>query len=234
MTESKQDNQPTESPSARHYRKIAAELRIGKAQVEATAGLLGEGGTVPFIARYRKEATGSLDEVAIMAIRDRLNQLAELDKRHEAIFKSLVERELLTEELKEKIAAAETLTILEDIYLPYRPKRRTRATVAREKGLEPLAQLLFNQEEFDPLTEAAVFVDLEKGVATPGEALSGARDIIAEWVNEDENARARMRQFFMAKAVFHAQVISGKEAEGSRYRDYYDWEEPAAKAPSHR
>ena len=209
MTESTHNNQITESPSARHYRKIAAELRIGKVQVESTATLLCEGGTVPFIARYRKEATGSLDEVAIMAIRDRLNQLMELDKRREAIFKSLVERELLTEELKEKIAAAETLTILEDIYLPYRPKRRTRATVAREKGLEPLAQRLFNQEEFDPLTEAAVFVDPEKGVATPEEALSGARDIIAEWLNEDEKARSRMRQFFMAKAVFHAQVISG-------------------------
>ena len=194
-----------------------------------------KGATVPFISRYRKEATGSLDEVAVTAIRDRLAQLAELDKRREAILKSLAERELLTDELQGKIAAAATLAVLEDIYLPFRPKRRTRATVAREKGLEPLAQRIFAQEEaFDPLAEAAAFVDPEKGVATPEEALAGARDIIAEWVNENEQARARMREFFAEKAVFQSKVITGKETEGNRYRDYFDWEEPAVKAPSHR
>src|SRR5512138_1117950 len=140
--------------------KIAGELKVQPRQVAATARLLAEGGTVPFISRYRKEATGSLDEVAVTAIRDRLAQLAELDKRREAILKSLAERDLLTDELKGKIVAAETLAVLEDIYLPFRPKRRTRATVAREKGLEPLGRGIFAQEEsFDPAAEAAAFVD---------------------------------------------------------------------------
>ena len=218
-----------------HYRQIAAELGIGQAQVSATALLLDEGGTVPFISRYRKEVTGSLDEVAVMAIRDRLDQLMELDKRREAIVKSLADRGLLTDELQGKIDGAGTLAVLEDIYLPFRPKRRTRATIARERGLEPLALALFAQEEaFDPSAAAEAFVDPEKGVATAEEALAGARDIIAEWVNENEAARAKMREYFTAKAVFQAKVIAGKETEGSRYRDYFDWEEPAAKAPSHR
>jgi uncharacterized protein len=235
MTESTQNDRPADNPSERHIRKIAGELGVAAGQIEATARLLGEGATVPFIARYRKEATGTLDEVQITDIRDRLAQLAELDKRREAILKSLTERELLTDELATKIAAAETLSVLEDLYIPFRPKRRTRATVAREKGLEPLAQGIFAQEEaFDPLAAAAAFVDPEKGVATVEEALAGARDIIAEWVNENEQARARMREFFAAKAVFQSRVIPGKETEGSRYRDYFDWEEAAAKAPSHR
>jgi len=223
------------NPAERYHLQIAAELHIGNAQVSATAQLLGEGATVPFIARYRKEVTGTLDEVQITDIRDRLVQLEELDKRRGAILKSLTERQLLTDELAAKIAAAGTLAVLEDIYLPFRPKRRTRATVAREKGLEPLAQAIFAQAEaFDPSVAAAAFVDPEKGVASAEEALAGARDIIAEWVNENEQARARMREFFTAKALFQAKVITGKETEGSRYRDYFDWEEAAAKAPSHR
>jgi len=224
-----------DNTAERYHLQIAAELHIGNAQVAATAQLLGEGATVPFIARYRKEVTGTLDEVQITDIRDRLSQLEELDKRREAILKSLTERELLTDELRGKIAAAETMAVLEDIYLPFRPKRRTRATVAREKGLEPLAQQIFAQAEtFDPSAAVAAFVNPEKGVASAEEALAGARDIIAEWVNENEQARARMREFFTAKAVFQSRVIPGKETEGSRYRDYFDWEEPAAKAPSHR
>ncbi|MDP1993353.1 MAG: Tex-like N-terminal domain-containing protein, partial [Syntrophales bacterium] len=222
MTEPLQNDTPVINPAERYYQQIAAELSIGKAQVSATAILLGEGGTVPFIARYRKEVTGTLDEVQITAIRDRLAQLAELDKRREAILKSLAERELLTDDLKGRIAVAETLAVLEDIYLPFRPKRRTRATAAREKGLEPLAQRIFAQEEaFDTLAEASAFIDLEKGVATPEEALAGARDIIAEWVNENEQARARMRAFFADKAVFQSKVIAGKEKEGNRYQDYF-------------
>src|SRR5512137_250720 len=158
--------------------KIAQELHLSPEQVAATAALLGEGGTVPFIARYRKEATGSLDEVAITAVRDRLAQMAELDERRTAILQSLAERQLLTEELKAKVDAAETLAVLEDIYLPFRPKRRTRATVAKEKGLEPLAVLLFAQEDStDPAAEAAAYVDAEKGVETVEDALAGARDI---------------------------------------------------------
>jgi uncharacterized protein len=220
--------------SEAHIPKIAQELSLTQKQVQATADLLNEGATVPFIARYRKEATGSLDEVAITAIRDRLNQLMELDKRREAILKSLEERGQLTDELKEKILSAETMVVLEDIYLPYRPKRRTRATIAKEKGLEPLAQLLFAQNDMDPLAEAAAFVDPEKGVDSAEDALAGARDIIAEWVNEDQTARARMRDFYSSKAVFKSKVIPEKEAEGIKYKDYFDWEEPVNTAPSHR
>lgn len=219
----------------KHLSKIAEELKIKVEQVKATSALLAEGGTVPFIARYRKEATGSLNEVAITTIRDRMVQLEELDKRRESILKSLEERELLTEELQGKISEAETMSVLEDIYLPYRPKRRTRATVAREKGLEPLAEILFKQEDrADPLAEAAPFADPEKGVERLEDALAGARDIIAEWVNEDQEARAKMRALYGEKGVLRAKVVPGKEEEGVKYRDYYDWEEPAESAPSHR
>ena len=218
-----------------HIAKISEELELKPKQVLATAALLDEGATVPFVARYRKEATGSLDEVAITAIRDRLHQLDELDKRREAVLKSLHERELLTDELQNKILAAETLSVLEDIYLPYRPKRRTRATVAREQGLEPLAlKLLAQEQSTDPDSEAAAFVQPDKGVETIGDALAGARDIIAELVNEDQVARAKMRALYAEKGMFQAKVVPGKEVEGNKYRDYFDWQEPVAKAPSHR
>jgi uncharacterized protein len=219
----------------RHIAKIADELELKPQQVLVTAALLDEGATVPFVARYRKEATNSLDEVAITTIRDRLQQLGELDKRREAILKSLDERELLTDELKDKILAAGTLTILEDIYLPYRPKRRTRATIAREQGLEPLALKLFAQEQaIDPPSEAQAFVEPEKGVETIEDALAGARDIIAELVNEDQVARAKMRAYYAEKGIFQARVVPEKEAEGNKYRDYFNWQEPVSKAPSHR
>jgi uncharacterized protein len=217
-----------------HISIIAKEIAVKPSQVKAVAALLDEGATVPFIARYRKEATGSLDEVAITAIRDRLEQLMELDKRREAIVKSLKDRGLFTDELKEKIGGAESLTVLEDIYLPFRPKRRTRATVAKEKGLEPLAAQIFEQGELDIEAEAAAFINAEKGVASVEEALAGARDIIAEWVSEDQQARERMRELFAAKGIMRSKVISGKEEEGIKYKDYYEWEEPVAKAPSHR
>lgn len=218
----------------KHILKIAEELNLSSRQVQATAGLLGEEATVPFIARYRKEITGSLDEVAVTSIRDRLIQLAELDKRQGAILKSLEERHQLTEDLNQKILEAETMADLEDIYLPYRPKRRTRATMAREKGLEPLAQKLFDQGDIDPPAEALAFVDSEKGVANVEEALSGARDIMAEWINEDQTARARMRSFYASRAVFKSRVVAEKEVQGIKYKDYYEWEEPAATVPSHR
>jgi uncharacterized protein len=219
----------------KHVAKIAEELELKPQQVLATAALFDEGATIPFVARYRKEATGSLDEVAITTIRDRLHQLRELDKRREVILKSLHERELLTDELKDKILAAETLAILEDVYLPYRPKRRTRATVAREQGLEPLALKLLAQEQTtDPPGEAEAFVNPEKGVETIEDGLAGARDIIAELVNEDQVARAKMRAFYAEKGIFQARVVSGKEDEGHKYRDYFDWQEPVSKAPSHR
>lgn len=220
--------------SSVHCIIIARELGVKEQQIRATAELLDEGATVPFISRYRKEATGTLDEVQIAAIRDRLEQLRELDKRREAILKSLEEQGKLTDELKEKVGTAGTMAILEDIYLPYRPKRRTRATIAKEKGLEPLALRIFEQGDIDPLATAAEFVDAAKGVETPEDALSGARDIIAESINEHELVRARMRDLFVNKATFRCKVVAGKEEEGAKYRDYFDWEEPVAKAPSHR
>lgn len=217
-----------------HIAKIADELRISVGQVKATAALLADGATIPFVARYRKEATGSLDEVAIAAIRDRLQELEELDKRRTNIVKSLEERSLLTDELSKKITGAQTLTELEDIYLPYRPKRRTRAMVAREKGLEPLAKRIFSFESKDPSSDAAGFVDSSKGVENVDEALAGARDIIAEWINEDASVRAEMRTYWTQRSTVRSQVASGKEQEGAKFSDYFDWEEAAQKAPSHR
>ncbi|HPA72498.1 MAG TPA: Tex family protein [Spirochaetota bacterium] len=213
---------------------IAGELGIREAQVAAVAELLAGEATVPFIARYRKEATGNLDEVAIINIRDRLDQIRELEKRREAILKSLAEQEKLTPELEKAVREAPTLAKLEDIYLPYRPKRRTRATAAREKGLEPLALRLLSQGEFDIDAAAGEFVDAEKGVASAGEALAGARDIIAEMMNEDAPAREAMRGIFAREAAMASRVLKGKEEAGAKYRDYFDWSEPAAKAPSHR
>ena len=218
-----------------HIKMIASELKVNEQQVHACVLLLDEDATVPFISRYRKEATGSLDDVAVTTVRDRLAQLRELDKRREAILKSLEETGNLTDELRAKVMAAETMTVLEDIYLPYRPKRRTRATIARERGLEPLAERLFSQEgDVDPLAEAALFVDNEKGVETAEDALAGARDIIAERVTEDQNARARMRELYSSKGTLKTRVLSNKEEEGIKYKDYFDWQEPLAAAPSHR
>lgn len=217
-----------------HIKKISEELNILPRQVVATIELLDEGATVPFISRYRKELTGSLDEVAIAAIRDRVNQLRDLDKRKDAILKSLKEQEKLTPELEQKVLKAETMAILEDIYLPYKPKRRTKATVAREKGLEPLAKAVFEQEEKDIQKIAESFIDSEKEVNSIEEALQGARDIIAEWVNENAEARAAMRSLFLEKGIFKSTVIPGKEEEGIKYKDYFEWEEPIATAPSHR
>jgi uncharacterized protein len=220
-----------------HVTKIAEELSVARHQVKATADLLAEGGTIPFIARYRKEATGSLDEIAVTAVRDRLGQLYELDKRRAAILNSLIERDLLTDELNEKIMAAETMAVLEDIYLPFRPKRRTRATVAREKGLEPLALLILAQDDNPPLDvqiEAAAYVSEEKGVPSVEEALAGARDIIAETVSESQDARAKIRALFEEQGVITSWVIEEKETEGAKFKDYFDWSEPAKAAPSHR
>ena len=218
----------------RHITRIARELNINDNQVFATAKLLSEEATVPFISRYRKEMTGSLDEIQITAIRDRLEQLEELDKRREAILKSLQERELLTEELKEKIDSAESLTELEDIYLPYRPKKRTRATVAKEKGLEPLAQIIFEQGIFDLIKESLKFINEEKGVTSSDEALAGARDIIAEWVSENKIAREKMRGLYINKAFIFSKVAKEKEQAGMKYKDYFEWKEQATHTPSHR
>jgi uncharacterized protein len=189
---------------------------------------------VPFISRYRKEATGSLDEVQVAAIRDRLEQLKELDKRREAILKSIEEQGKLTPELKKAIDQAETMARLEDIYLPYKPKRKTKASVAKEKGLEPLATRIFAQHPLDIQSEASKYIDAEKEVATVEEALQGARDIIAEWVSENATVRGNLRTLFLKDGVFATRLISGKEAEAVKYKDYFDWSEPIKTAPSHR
>jgi len=218
-----------------YFSKIAGELNLRPLQVAATARLFAEGATVPFIARYRKEATGSLDEVAITSIRERLVSLAELDQRREAIVKSLAERNLLTDELKTAIARAETMTALEDIFQPYRPKRRTRAMIAKEKGLEPLADLLFQRQALaDPPTEAKAFVDAAKGVESVDDALAGARDILAERVSDDALARERTRLLYTAKAVVRSKVMSDKQEAAAKFKDYFDWSEPLSKVPSHR
>ena len=218
---------------------MARELRLAGEQVAATVGLLDGGATVPFIARYRKEHTGSLDEVAITSIRDRLSQLRELRNRREAILASLEKRGLLSEELRKAVLAAESMAVLEDTYLPYRPKRRTRAAIARERGLEPLALRLWGQGDFDVATAADEYVNPPAGVDNTKEALSGARDIIAEWVSEDSTARREIRELFWSQGAISATVTSGaatagQSAAAAKYRDYFDWQEPIASAPSHR
>jgi uncharacterized protein len=217
-----------------HHKIIAAELKVAEKQVTATINLLDEGATVPFISRYRKEATGSLDEVEVAAIRDRVLQLRDLDKRREAILKSMTELGKLTPELEKKINEAETISLLEDIYLPFKPKRKTRASVAKEKGLEPLALQIFEQNAFDLEASADKFIDAEKGVHSLDEALAGARDIIAEMISENVEARTKMRTYFQEKAVFKSEVIKGKEEEGIKYKDYFEWNEPVKTAASHR
>jgi uncharacterized protein len=217
-----------------HYKKIATELSVAEKQVSTTVGLLDEGATVPFISRYRKEMTGSLDEVQVAAIRDRILQLRDLDKRREAILKSLTEMGKLTPELEKQINEAETMVLLEDIYLPYRPKRKTRATAAREKGLQPLADLVLEQKRVDLELEAAKYIDEEKGVNSIEEALAGARDIIAEHISENAEVRTKMRALFLEKGTFQSKVITGKEEAGIKYKDYFDWTEPVKSAPSHR
>ncbi|MEJ2739281.1 MAG: Tex family protein [Dehalococcoidia bacterium] len=217
-----------------HCTIIAGQAGIAPQQVEAVRSMLAEGATIPFIARYRKEKTGSLDEVVITGIRDSLARLTALDNRRQTILESLEEQGVLTDELRNSVEAATTLTELEDIYLPYRPKRRTRATMAREKGLEPLAQLILAQEIDDPSQEAIAFVDGEKGVGSVEDALAGARDIIAEWISEDKITRQIVRRHFYREGVIQSNVIKDKEREGNKYSNYFDWHEPVSRVPGHR
>ena len=226
----------------KHLVQITNELGLQARQVAATAVLLEEGATVPFIARYRKERTGELDEVKITAIRDRLEQLEVLDKRRESILASLEERKLLTEELRVKVETAATLNSLEDIYLPFKPRKRTRATIAKELGLEPLSEILWAQDpSTDPEALAApyvgnsVTVDAKTStVDSVAAVLAGARDILAERINDDATARAQLRSLYLNKGVIKSTLISAKEEEGAKFKDYFDWSEPAASAPSHR
>jgi protein Tex len=237
----------TSQPNPDHVLRLAAELNVKVFQVAATAQLLAEGATVPFIARYRKEVTGELDEVQITSIRDRLENLRAIDERRASILASLKERNLLTPALEKAINAADALTALEDIYLPFRPKKRTRATIAKEKGLEPLADLIFAQDAAtDPNAAAQAYVGREyiaddgknqkSQIASIEEALAGARDIIAERVSDDKDARAKLRALFQKDAVVSSKVMLGKETdtEAAKFKDYFEWSEPLAKAPSHR
>lgn len=217
-----------------HATIIATRLGLGIRQVEKTVELLQNGATVPFIARYRKEATGNLNEVQIAAIRDLLARLQELDKRREAILASIREQGKLTPELEKQILDADNLTTLEDLYLPYKPKRKTRASVAIEKGLEPLADKIQLQQNIDIEAFAATFVNPEKGVADTDDAIVGASDIIAERISEDATARNTIRKFLASNAMLSSKVAKGKEAEGAKFRSWFDWSEPVSKVPSHR
>jgi uncharacterized protein len=213
------------------FSKISTALQISENQVRKTIALLDEGATIPFISRYRKEMTGSLDEVQVAAIRDLRDQYVELEKRREAILKSLLELEKLTPELEKAVRAAETLAKLEDIYLPYKPKRKTRAMAAREKGLQELADKLFQQGLVAPEALAVNYLDQ---VANVDEALAGARDILAEEMMETAEAREEARNLFTRKTTVKSSIAKGKQEAGIKYKDYFDWSESLALAPSHR
>lgn len=227
-----------------HVERVAKELGLRAIQVGATAKLFADGATVPFIARYRKEATGSMDEVQILNVKERMEQLVALDDRRGAIVKSLEERKLMTDILRVKLDKAETLNALEDIFAPFRPKRRTRATIAKEKGLEPLADFIeanLMTQGADLNAEAAKFVNAdheneELRVKDAADALSGARDIIAERISDHAEARATLRKFFTEQSTVVSKVMFGKETEedAQKFRDYFDWIEPLKSIPSHR
>lgn len=216
------------------FLRIANDLKIDLKQVKATVELLDEGATVPFISRYRKEVTGSLDEVQVITIKNDIERLRQIEQRRESILKSIEGQGKLTLELKDKIIAAESLSALEDLYLPYKPKRRTKATAAREKGLEPLANLILEQTTAELFPEAIKYVNKELGVEHPEDALQGARDIISEIISEDAIVREGMRTIFKKSAIIRSKVIRGKEDEGQKFEDYFEWEEPLASCPSHR
>ncbi|MCP3899641.1 MAG: RNA-binding transcriptional accessory protein, partial [Desulfobacteraceae bacterium] len=213
---------------------IANEMSLSSSKISAVADLLEQGSTIPFIARYRKEMTGSMDEVNIALIRDRIEQLDALKIRKETILKSLTERELLTESLEKDVENAPTMAELEDVYEKFRPKKRTKAQVAREKGLEPLATFFLEHSNKDPHIEAKKYINAEKEVSTVEDAISGAQDVIAEIINEDVFIRSVIRKLFINKAQIQSKIKKGKKEEGIKFKDYYEWSELACKAPSHR
>ncbi len=217
-----------------HIKQISSELLLAEKQIKTTLDLLDEGATIPFISRYRKELTGSLDEVQVADIRDRAQQLRELDKRKEAILKSLTETGNLSPELEQQIKNASNLTLLEDLYLPYKPKRKTRASIAREKGLQPLADIILIQDKINLKTEVEKYINAELGVLNSEDALAGTRDILAETMMEVPDVRAKVRSIFLEQGIYHTKMLKGKEQEGIKYKDYFDWSEPLKSAPSHR
>ncbi len=215
-------------------RIIAGELQARAEQVEAAVRLLDEGNTVPFIARYRKEVTGGLDDTQLRNLETRLGYLRELEDRRQAILKSIGEQGKLTSDLEKAINGTLSKTELEDLYLPYKPKRRTRGQIAIEAGLEPLAELLWNEPSHDPETEAAKFIDADKGVADAKAALDGARYILMERFSEDAALLSRVRDYLWKNAHIVSTVVAGKEEEGAKFRDYFDHHEPISTTPSHR
>ena len=228
----------TSTPTPDILPRIAKESGISLQQAKATVALLEDGATVPFIARYRKEKTGGLDDLQVISVRDWLHKLTELEQRRETVLNTIREQDKLTPELEKQILSAQTMAILEDIYLPYKPKRRTRATIAKEKGLEPLAGKIFAQQGADPQELAGTYIHSELGVPDVETALSGASDIIAEWISETADVRAALRSLFANKAQLHSTLAKKQDAEkikrDSKFADWIDWIEPAAKAPSHR
>ena len=214
--------------------KIVKEFSVSTRVAENVIKLLGEGATVPFIARYRKEMTNTMNEETVAEVKKRLEQLDELEKRKEFVLKSIAEQEKLTPELEKQITNAETLQDVEDLYLPYKPKRRTKAEIARQKGLEPLAKMIMAQNSDDVNGMARRFVNKEKDVNSEDEALKGACDIIAEWVSENINGRNRIRKIYHRDGIITSALVKGKEAEAQTYKQYFDFNEPIAKAPSHR
>lgn len=222
------------SDNSNYSRLIATELHLNNDHVINVLALFSEGATVPFIARYRKEMTGTMNEEVIVAVQKRFQQLVTLDKRREAIIESINEQEKMTPDLLKSINSAANMQDLEDIYLPYKPKRRTKATIAKEKGLEPLASLILNQTLTNLTDRAKQFVNAAKGVSDIEQALDGARDIIAEWVSENKISRDRIRNIYHRSSAISSEVVKGKEAEGRTYQNYFDWDEDLNKAPSHR
>ncbi|MDL2296788.1 RNA-binding transcriptional accessory protein [Bacteroidales bacterium OttesenSCG-928-B11] len=219
----------------RDYAEIIAQtLGLKPWQVKNTIELLSSGATVPFISRYRKEATDSLDEVQVSKIGELNTKWIELDKRRAAIVDSITEQGKMTEQLREEIENALTMSELEDIYLPYKPKRKTRATIAMDKGLEPLARRIYDQQDIPLKKLAASFINKEKGVENEEDAIAGARDIIAEWICENKRVRERMRTLFMNEAAIHSKVLKDKEKDGEKYENFFEFSEPLRKAPSHR
>src|SRR6204780_2432082 len=222
------------APAQSIDRKIAEELGVRERQVTAAVGLLDGGATVPFIARYRKEATGTLDDAQLRTLEERLRYLRELDERRDAILTEIGTQGKLTDELERQIRAADSKARLEDLYLPYKPKRRTRAQIAREAGLEPLAELLFGDPGRNPLLEAASFGDADRHVPDAAAALDGARAILVERFGEDADLLGELREAMAARGTLSSKVREGQEQKGAKFADYFEFSEPFARLPSHR
>lgn len=216
----------------KHIDIISKQLNLKEGNVANTIELLENGATIPFISRYRKELTGSMDEVAVASVKELFEKLIEIDKRRETIINSIEEQGLMTDELRQKLVSTYVMSELEDLYLPYKPKRKTRASIAKEKGLEPLAALIMKQQERDLQSKAHLYVNDK--VECVDDALQGARDIIAEWINENQRARNAMRRIFTHDALIISKVAKGKESDAIKYGDYFEFSEPLKRCPSHR